>query len=179
MSKPGMKSDELAILKATSFKITDDKLAIIAVLYHTEKDPTTNKCDRSKTVWRTEGRVIDISALKAEIDTLKANPTGTWKWPNVSGWNIIYCDDGTNAKAAKWLASKLAKAVNLETGIKILNGGRKNKSGEYDIDPKCKYELEGYTCNGQTFSPTAEALVALPSGSTFSKIAKQPKPAVA
>lgn len=169
-----MNPDQMALIKACSIKTAPDTVVIIAEMYHTEKNPTTNKVDRSKSEYRYEGRAVSVADLQTEIKDMEAKPTDFWKWPNLPDWKMLYCKSDLNSRGAKWLDDKLKKAVSLENGLKILDGAKRNiHTGEYDPKPSCKYDLTGYTMNGQSFSLTADALKALKPGDTFSKQIKK------
>lgn len=166
-----MKDNQMAIIKACSFKLDADTTAIVAEMYHTEKDPATNKVNRKKSEYWYCGRILKNTDLQAEIAAMNANPTANWKWPNLDQkWNILYCWEDINERGAKWLKDKMSKAVDIELGMKLLAGAKKNRIGEYEIKDSAKYETLGYTADdGSTIDLTAESIKKLGAGHWFMK----------
>lgn len=159
----------MAILKAVSVKIDADTVALLTFMYHTETKTgpdNIEKTDRSKSQYRYEGRIAKIADLEAEMAKMKAAPTDPWKWPGLDAWRCSYDSDATNARGAKWIASKLKKAVDWPTGKKILDGWKASKN---DYKDNRKYDQTGYTADGQPFDITLESLIKLGPGKTFSK----------
>lgn len=160
----------MAILKAVSMKVDPDTIAIVSFMYHTEVDPLDpvgKRKDRSKSQYRFEGRKVKIADLQAEITQMKAAPDAPWAWPNLTGWTAAYDSEAKNSRGAKWLADRIKKAKDLDTGFKILNGW---KASSNDYKNSRKYELQGYKLpDGTSFDLTPEALEALPC-TTFSKV---------
>ena len=164
------KPNIMAILKAVSIKVDPDTIAILSFMYHTEVDPLDpagKRKDRSKSQYRFEGRKVKVSDLQAEIAKMKADPDAPWAWPNLPDWTASYDGEAKNSRGAKWLADRIKKAKDLDTGFKILNGW---KASSNDYKNSRKYELTGYTLpDGKTLDLTPETLKALDC-TTFSKI---------
>lgn len=142
-----IKTDEMALLKAVSIKLDDDNMFIMTLQYHTEKG------DRSKSRYRWLGRVCRIADVTAKISEFKQNENklNPWIWPNDPSWNgkILYTDSDCS-HAGSWLRSKLNKAVDWDTGVKLLNGWDKKKNEYFTAK---KYDTEDFcTEDGATIS---------------------------
>lgn len=161
-------NDVMAILKAVSVKLDADTIAILSFMYHTELDPSDpagKKKDRSKSQYRYEGRVVKIADLQNEISKMKAEPDAPWRWPTLETWRASYDNEATNKRGAKWLESRIKKALDPDIAFKVLNGWKPSKN---DYKDNRKYDLLGYqTPDGNTIDITPETL---PTLTTFSKI---------
>lgn len=161
-------NDVMAILKAVSVKIDPDTIAILSFMYHTELDPSDpagKKKDRSKSQYRYEGRVVKIADLQDEITKMKMEPDAPWRWPTLETWRASYDNEATNKRGAKWLESRIKKALDPDVAFKVLNGWKPSKD---DYKDNRKYDLLGYqTPDGKTVDITPETL---PTLTTFSKI---------
>ena len=163
-------NDVMAILKAVSIKIDADTIAILSFMYHTETDPLTGKTNRAKSQYRYEGRIVKIADLQKEIEDMKAKPTDAWKWPTLEDWRCSYDCEATNARGAKWLESRIKKALDWPTAEKVLGGWKPAKN---DIKESRKYDITDYVSDGNTpMSITLDALVTLGAGHTFNKVLK-------
>lgn len=142
-----IKTDEMALLKAVSIKLNDETMFIVTLQYHTEKG------DRSKSRYRWLGRVCKTQDIAAKISEYKQNENklNPWLWPNDPSWDgkILYTDSDCS-HAGSWLRSKMNKAVDWETGVKLLNGWDKKKNEYFTAK---KYDTEEYnTEDGATIS---------------------------
>lgn len=142
-----IKTDEMALLKAVSIKLDDNTMFVMTLQYHTEKG------DRSKSRYRWLGRVCRIQDVQAKITEYKQNENklNPWIWPNDPSWDgkILYTDSDCS-HAASWLRSKLKKAVDWDTGVKIMNGWDKKKDEYFTAK---KYDTEDFnTEDGTTIS---------------------------
>lgn len=133
-----IKTDEMALLKAVSIKLDDNTMFVMTLQYHTEKG------DRSKSRYRWLGRVCRIQDVQDKIVEYKTNENklNPWMWPNDPSWDgkILYTDSDC-AHAAAWLRSKLNKAVDWDTGVKIMNGWDKKKDEYFTAK---KYDTEDF-----------------------------------
>lgn len=155
----------MAILKGTSVKLDDDNILILAFMYHTEKG------DRSKSEYRYEGRIMKIADLKAEIAAYEADPTASWKWPNLDQWDIAYDRKSNNERAAKWFKARLSKALpDWDTFIRLCRDGIKvRQDGSEKSSENAKYDLVEYVMDNERFDITTleDALTRV--GKNFSK----------
>lgn len=156
-----MPKDAFTILKAISFKLDDEKMCIVTLQYHIEKDKD-DKTIRTKSRYRWLARVCKIEDVKAKVTWLydDAHRLERWKWPSDPSWDgVVMTNDCTNERAAAWLSCRLKKLVDWEQGQKLLKGW-KNVDQDYNLN--AAYDTEDYTCeDGSKISLTdREALKA-------------------
>lgn len=112
---------------------------------------------------------MKISDLKNEIAAMEAKPTELWKWPNVTPWDIGYDGYRTNERGAKWLKSRLSKAMPWKAFYNLVSEGIKPNGKQ---SKSAKYELNGYKMNGKEFSIVNDPAALLNSLGSFSKVIK-------
>lgn len=149
-----MKSDEMVILKAVSFKLDDEKMCIVTYQYHVERGPD-DKVLRAKSRYRWLARVLNIADARAKVAWYcdDSRRLEKWYWPNDPSWDgCIALNDSSNDKASAWLNCRLKKLVDWEQGQKLLKGW---KNIDQDFSRAAEYDTEGYqTEDGQTISLT-------------------------
>jgi hypothetical protein len=147
-----LKPKEIAISKSCSVKLDDSTIAILAHVYHTaDKNADTN----DKSWYRYIGRVAKVTDLEAEIQEDKSAEhrleTWTWKshlWPD--DWFFGYDRGNNKAKAARWLAMKVKKAMDWEAYIKLVRDGIRHvaSTGKEKQSSSASYATIGYSAEG-------------------------------
>ena len=148
-----MLKDEITILKAVSIKVNDDVVLLATYQYHTEENEF-GKNDRSKSFYRWYARVDSIENYKKLIAEWTSDEHRLEKnsWPNDNLPYRILVNKGVDKYSlAKFFATKLKKAVDWETGIKLLNGYKhKTAKSEAHYHAGANYEIEGYDAEDGT-----------------------------
>lgn len=161
-----MKSNEYAILKATSINL-GDKIAIVAYMYHSEK----GKPKASE--YRYEGRIVSLNDLKNEIAAMESdeNRAKPWVWPGLEGKIVSYDGDSTQGRGARWLLFRTKKALSYSNGMKAING-IDLKSGK--TSPSTAYNINGAVCaDGKVLDFSSEQAFA--KAGSFSKVIQRKK----
>jgi len=145
-----MPKDVFMILKAVTFKLSDDIACIATYQYHTEKDED-GKTIRAKSGYRWLARVFKIEDAHAEVARLSEdkNRLERWVWPDDPTWDKYICigSDSNNAKFSAWLNCRLKKMVDWDLGQRLLNGWSKC---DQDYNLNAKYDTEGYSIPDST-----------------------------
>lgn len=151
------KVDELQIFKGTSVKLDEDTVFILAYAVHTEtkEDPVTKleKKNRAKSCYRYIGRVATVKQLQAEIvDALQdANRLTDWTWPDLTDFKYVsYDGDNTKSRSARWLNSRLKKALSWDDFVKVLDG---YKPARKAYSSAARYVTDNYVCSDGTVIP--------------------------
>lgn len=143
-----LKPKEIAISKSCSVKLDDNTIAILAHVYHTA-DKKAYPEDHSW--YRYIGRVAKLKDLEAEIQDDKSIEhrlePWTWKsslWPD--DWFFGYDRGNDKAKAARWLAMKVKKAMDWDAYLKLVKDGIKHvaSTGKESCSPTASYATAGY-----------------------------------
>lgn len=144
-----LKPHEYALIKGTSIKLDADTVFIVAHIYHSTPH------QRGNSDYRYEARIAKISDVEAEIQSMMqdANRLNPWLWPSESMKDkaIVY-GHGDSYSGAKWLKSRIKKALPLDIGFKRLQGYKllDPKTQEFEHKPSWSYETLGYTVDGTT-----------------------------
>lgn len=140
------KPNEMAVLKGTSVMLDADTILLLAFMYHTEKG------DRSKSEYRYEGRIMRLSDLQNEIKQMEDHASEMWKWPGLQDWNLAYDGQMCAGRGAKWLNCRISKAYkNWDDFMKLIRDGIKPTGKQTN---SAKYDLDGYTLDGNPFTIT-------------------------
>lgn len=113
-----VKENELVMLKSVSFKLDSETICIVTLLYH----PKEKNVKGSRALFKYEGRIAKIKSIQNDIENLKNNIIGIWKWENLDSWDISYDGLMSNNRAIGFWERKIKKALDFETGINIING---------------------------------------------------------
>ena len=145
-----MRSDEMAVLKAVTIKLSDDVVVVCIERYHTETYDKSSimQRDRSKHKYQWIARVQKISEIKKKIEELKTGEHAMdgYHWPDDPGWDgiMLFNKSTTNKAAAGWLEHRLKKIVDWDLGLKILDGWKTGGKKGNSYVPTAKYETEEY-----------------------------------
>ena len=170
------KVDELQIFKGTSVKLDENTLFILAYAVHTETkpDPVTGceKKNRAKSCYRYIGRVATVKEIQDEIvDALQdVNRLKDWTWPGVTDFKYVsYDGDNTRSRSARWLNSRLKKALPWDMFVKILDG---YKPARKAYSSAARYVTDNYVCSDGSIVPDikkARDVLLKSVGKTFSR----------
>lgn len=134
---------EISMYKGISTKLDDDTVFILAYLVHTEEK------NRGKSEYIYAGRIEKIDTIKAEIDDMKSDAkcVDKWTWKNLPKYTSVSYTADTNKCGAKWLNSRLRKAVDWDTFCKLLDGWKETKKAFND---NAKYVSVDYVADDGT-----------------------------
>lgn len=168
------KPDELQIFKGTSVKLDEDTVFILAYAVHTEtvEDPVTKveKKNRAKSCYRYIGRVAAVKQIQAEIVSAlqDENRLENWTWPGLADFKYVsYDGDCTKSRSARWLNSRLKKALSWDDFVKVLDGYKPSRKA---YSSAARYVTDSYVCSDGTFVPDlkqAKDLLLKSVGKTF------------
>lgn len=150
---------EIAINKACSVKLDDETIAIVAFVYHTadRKDPNAGQ-----SWYKTAVRVAKVKDLEAEIadKLLDENRLKEWTvdctaWPK--DWHFAYDNGYDKCHEARWLSSKIKKAMEWDDFVKLAKDGIRILKGTKAVkqSSSAKYDTEGYTDGTAGFKPVS------------------------
>ena len=137
-------STEITLMKGVSAKLDADTIFTLGYFVHTEPKAR----DKSEYVY--VGRIDKVADLEAEIAEMNKdeNKLAKWTWKGLPNYqSIVYDVSDTNARGAKWLKTRMNKAVDWETFCKIVDGWKANKN---EYSPNAKYVSENYMSDDGT-----------------------------
>lgn len=128
---------EIELLKGFTTKLNDDTVLTLAYLVHTEKG------NRFNSDYIYSFRVDKLADLEAEANEMdkNENKVNKWTWKGLPKYDaVVYDKSDLNSRGAKWLRTKIKKAVPFDEAIKMIDGwqGFKkafNKNSTYKPGP--------------------------------------------
>lgn len=128
---------EIELLKGFTTKLNDDTVLTLAYLVHTEKG------NRFNSDYVYSFRVDKLADLEAEANEMdkNENKVNKWTWKGLSKYDaVVYDKSDLNSRGAKWLRTKIKKAVSFDEAIKMIDGWQSfkkafNKNSTYKPGP--------------------------------------------
>lgn len=128
---------EIELLKGFITKLDDDTVLTLAYLVHTEKG------NRFNSDYIYSFRVDKLADLEAEANEMdkNENKVNKWTWKGLPKYDaVVYDKSDLNSRGAKWLRTKIKKAVPFDEAIKMIDGWQSfkkafNKNSTYKPGP--------------------------------------------